>query len=323
MSGMTAKSPGTEEKARAVTAILIAGPTASGKSALALALAERLSGTVVNADSMQIYRDLRVLTARPSAEEEARAPHRLYGHVDAAEPYSVARWLDEVRPVLSGLGEAGRVAIVAGGTGLYFKALTEGLSQVPEIDPQVRAHWRQKGAELTAEMLHRELAARDPVMAGRLRPSDTQRLVRALEVIEATGRSLAEWQGDRTPPLVEPSNALKLVLSPQRDWLHERIVRRFRQMAEKGGMEEAARLVARDLDPSLPAMKAIGLRELAAASAGDLDLEEAVERASIETRRYAKRQQTFYRGQFPDWPRADPSQGMDDMLTSSLVKLTH
>lgn len=313
--------PGTEERDRAATAILIAGPTASGKSALALDLAERLSGTIVNADSMQVYRDLRILTARPSAEDEERAPHCLYGHVDAAEGYSVARWLEDVDATLARLRDDGRVAILVGGTGLYFKALTEGLSQVPEIDPAVRAFWRQRGVELAPEDLHRELAVRDPVMAGRLRESDRQRLVRALEVIEATGRSLAEWQGDRSVPLVDPASAAKLVLAPDRTWLHERISRRFRQMAENGGAEEAARLAGRNLDPSLPAMKAIGLREMAAAANGRLALEEAIRRASEETRKYAKRQDTFFRGQFRDWPRVDPSTEKIDMVTVSLIKM--
>lgn len=288
------------------SALLIAGPTASGKSGLALRLAETLNGAIVNADSMQVYKDLRVLTARPSADEEKRVPHLLYGHVDAARAYSVAQWLGDVESAIADVVAMGRLPILAGGTGLYFKALTEGLSQVPPIDEATRAHWRGEAERRASRQLHELLAERDPVMAERLEPADTQRIVRALEVFDATGRSLANWQEARTPPLLAPETALRIVLAPERAWLHERINRRFGEMLGEGAMEEAVKLAARGLDPSLPAMKAIGLRELAGAASGEISTEDAIERAKTETRRYAKRQETFLRGQLKNWRRIDP-----------------
>ncbi len=285
-------------------AVLIAGPTASGKSALALALAERLDGVVIDADSMQIYEGLRILTARPSPEEEARAPHRLYGHVAPSRAFSVADWLDDVGPVLDEARAAGRVPIFVGGTGLYFEALTKGLAEVPEIPAEVRAHWRALAIEIGAAGLHGELAARDPVMAGRLRPSDTQRLTRALEVITATGRSLADWQDlPHSPPLVGPDTATRIVLEPPRAELHRRIAARFRLMIEAGAVEEAAAFTARGLDPVLPAMRAIGVAALAQVAAGRLSLEAGIERGIVETRQYAKRQSTWMRGRMADWER--------------------
>lgn len=287
-------------------AILIAGPTASGKSALALALAERLAAPVVNADSMQVYRDLRVLSARPSAEEEARAPHRLYGHVGVGELYSVGRWLDDVAGVLEEVSADGAVPILVGGTGLYFKALTEGLSRIPDVPGELRALWRARAETMPAEALHAELALRDAEMAARLRPSDTQRILRALEVVEGTGRSLAHWQAEKGRPLLAADDALRLVLAPDRAWLHARINARFEQMLEEGGMEEAIRVAGMGIDESLPAWKAIGVRPLSQAASGALALDEAIRRAKTETRRYAKRQETFFRNQFPDWQRVDP-----------------
>ena len=219
---------------RRPTAVLIAGPTASGKSALALDLADRLDGVVVNADSMQIYAGLRLLTARPSVEEEARAPHRLYGHVAPERPYSVADWLADVGPVLDEIAAAGRTAIVVGGTGLYFEALVGGLAPVPEIPDAVRAHWRAVAEREGAAGLAAELAARDPEMAARLRPTDTQRMTRALEVIAATGRSLALWQAEpHSAPLVDRAAAVAIVLEPVRALLHARIERRFHQMVDR------------------------------------------------------------------------------------------
>lgn len=287
-------------------AILIAGPTASGKSALALALAERLAAPVVNADSMQVYRELRVLSARPSAEEEARAPHRLYGHVGVGELYSVGRWLDDVAGVLEEVSADGAVPILVGGTGLYFKALTEGLSRIPDVSGELRALWRARAETMPAEALHSELARRDAEMAARLRPSDTQRILRALEVVEGTGRSLAHWQAEKGRPLLAADDALRLVLAPDRAWLHARINARFEQMLEEGGMEEAIRVAGMGIDESLPAWKAIGVRPLSQAASGALALDEAIRRAKTETRRYAKRQETFFRNQFPDWQRVDP-----------------
>ena len=287
-------------------AILIAGPTASGKSALALALAEAADGAVVNADSMQVYRELEILSARPDPEEIARAPHHLYGHVPMAEPYSVARWLAEVADVLAELEGAGRLPIVVGGTGLYFTALTEGLSEVPGIPEAVRAHWRARGREEDAASLHAVLRDRDPVMAGRLRPSDAQRIVRALEVLEATGRSLADWQAETPPPLLPAASCRRVVLAPERGRLRERIARRFDVMLEQGARAEAERVAALRLDPALPAMKAIGLAPLIAHALGLVGLEDARARAIADSARYAKRQETWFRNRFPDWERLDP-----------------
>lgn len=314
---------GDNALAGAVT--LIAGPTASGKSGLATALAERLDALVVNADSMQVYRDLDILTARPPATDLARAEHRLYGHLDAATPYSVAAWRAEVAAILRAAAQDNRPVVLVGGTGLYFKALTQGLSRIPPIPDAIRARWRTQADAAPAGALHAALAARDPVMAARLAPGDTQRLVRALEVIDGTGRSLADWQGTRDAPLV-PASAQRLVLAPPRPWLHARIASRFSAMVAAGAVEEARALLARDLDPTLPAMKAIGVRELGALPDDRAGLEAACARATTDTRRYAKRQETFFRGQLPDWPRIDPS-AMDvaelvDTLSDTMRKTT-
>lgn len=287
-------------------AILIAGPTASGKSALAVGLAEAIGGIVVNADSMQVYRELRLLSARPEAADEARAPHALYGHVSAAEPYSVARWLDEVLAVLAAARAANRPAIVVGGTGLYFEALTRGLSPIPDIPDDVRAFWRAEAERLRAAGLHAVLAARDPAMAARLEPADTQRLTRALEVLDGTGRSLGEWQAVVPEPPLSPHSYRTLVLAPDRAWLHERIARRFAGMVEAGGVAEAVAFATLDLAPDQPATRAIGVAPLAAASRGQIGLDAAIERSVIETRRYAKRQETWFRNRMADWPRLDP-----------------
>lgn len=294
----------TTRDMRRPRAVLIAGPTASGKSALALALAERLDGVVVNADSMQIYDGLRILTARPSAEEEARAPHRLYGHVAPERPHSVADWLADVAPVLAEIEAGGRPAIFVGGTGLYFESLVNGLAPVPEISDEVRAQWRAFATREGAAGLHAALLARDPEMAARLRPSDTQRLTRALEVIEATGRSLADWQAmPHSAPLVAAEEAVRIVLEPERAVLHERIARRFRAMVAEGAIEEAAAFAARGLAPSLPAMRAIGVSALAEVAAGRASLEAGIERGIVETRQYAKRQSTWFRGRMGGWLR--------------------
>ncbi|MGX1308587.1 tRNA dimethylallyltransferase [Amorphus suaedae] len=289
-------------------AILIAGPTASGKSALALALAEETGGAVVNADSMQVYRELEILSARPGPEETARAPHLLYGHVPMVEPYSVARWLAEVTEVLADLDRTGRMPIVVGGTGLYFTALTEGLSEVPEIPEDIRTHWRARGREEGGAAMHAELRERDPVMAERLRPSDAQRIVRALEVREATGRSLADWQADTPPPILPAADCRRLVLAPERGRLRERIARRFEAMLDVGARAEAQRIAALRLDAALPAMKAIGLAPLIAHTIGLVTLEDARARAFADTARYAKRQETWFRNRFPDWERLDPDE---------------
>ncbi|RXF74348.1 tRNA (adenosine(37)-N6)-dimethylallyltransferase MiaA [Hansschlegelia zhihuaiae] len=308
--------------------VLIAGPTASGKSALALALARRLGSAVVNADASQVYADLRILTARPGAGEAGETRHELYGHVDAAEPYAVGRWLSDVHSVLNSLRtgadaiypqpggrpaqahQSANVPIIVGGTGLYFEGLTRGLVDIPEIPEDIRAKWR---AAAPAD-LHPELARRDPVMAARLRPSDPQRLARALEVLDATGRSLADWQQDLAAPLIDPEDALRMVLSPERAALRERIARRLDAMIGEGAVEEAARLDARGLDPALPAMKALGVRPFAAARRGDLTLDEAVERTRLATGRYAKRQSTWFRNRMADWLHVAPEEALDVAL---------
>jgi tRNA dimethylallyltransferase len=282
-------------------AILIAGPTASGKSAAALALAERLRGTVINADSMQVYRELAILTARPTEAETSRVPHRLYGIVPAREAYSVGRWLDDAARAIGQAEGEGRVPILVGGTGLYFKALIEGLAPVPDVPPEIRKAWRERAEKLGAEALYRELEARDPVMAARLRPSDPQRLLRALEVIDATGVSLLEWQGGNTAPVLAPEAVLKLVIAPERESLYATIDARFAAMVEAGAIEEVGALIALGLDPSLPAMRAQGVRELAAYLSGRSSLEAAIARARTETRRYAKRQMTWLRRFMKDW----------------------
>lgn len=294
-------------------AVLIAGPTASGKSAAALALAEHSDGVVINADSMQVYRDLRVLTARPSPADEAAAPHRLYGHVAAADGYTVARWLTDVRAVLTEAAQAGRTAVIVGGTGLYFTALTEGLSDVPPIPEAVRARWRVRQTQEPAAALHAELARIDPAMAARLRPTDAQRVVRALEVREATGRSLAAFQAEKAAPLV-PRPADRIVIAPARDRLHARIADRFRRMVDDGGLAEARAFAALGLDPALPAMKAIGVPEMIAAATGARPLEAAIEAAVAATRGYAKRQETWFRNRFSDWRRVS---GPDDPAVSA------
>ncbi|GLK77182.1 tRNA dimethylallyltransferase [Methylopila jiangsuensis] len=283
-----------------IAAILIAGPTASGKSALALALARRFGGVVTNADALQVYADLDVLTARPPAVDLAAAPHALYGHVDGAAPYAVSRWLDDVEPLLAG---ARGLPVIVGGTGLYFDSLLKGLSTVPEVDPAIRARWRGAGPETD---LHAELARRDPVMAAELRPSDPQRLMRALEVIESTGRSLAHWRKAPARGKLDASRALRIALAPDRAALDARIVRRLETMLASGAAEEAVALERRGLAPDQPVLKAIGVAAFSAYARGDLSREAALERARIGTRQYAKRQSTWFRNRMPDWLHVAP-----------------
>jgi tRNA dimethylallyltransferase len=284
-----------------VGAILIAGPTASGKSGAALALAERMNGTAINADSMQVYRELAVVTARPTPEEIAAVPHRLYGMVPAAEAYSVGRWLEDAGASIEEARGEGRLPILVGGTGLYFKALLEGLSPIPDIPAEIRASWREQSARLGPEALYDELQARDHVMAARLRPSDPQRVVRALEVIDATGVSLAEWQGSEGTPLLKSDRTLKLVVAPERVPLYAAIDARFDRMIAGGAIEEVRALMALHLDPGLPVMRAHGVHEIAAYLAGAMTLEEAVAKAKTESRRYAKRQMTWLKRFMADW----------------------
>lgn len=285
-------------------AVLIAGPTASGKSALAVAVARRLGGVVVNADSMQVYDGLRILTARPSAEEEREVPHRLYGHVDPALGYSVAEWLDDARKVIQELHVLNQIPVFVGGTGLYFESLANGLSPVPDVPEEIRLRWRSVAAAEGAAALAEALASLDPVMAARLVPTDTQRMTRALEVVEATGRSLADWQAmPHSMPLVSAEEAVRIVLEPERAVLHERIARRFHAMVAEGGVDEADAFVRRGLAGTLPAMRAIGVGVLASVASGEVSLEEGIERGIVETRQYAKRQSTWFRGRMGGWLR--------------------
>ena len=294
-------------------AILIAGPTASGKSALALELAEKIGGVIINADSMQVYRDLRVITARPTVEEEARAPHRLYGHVDAAENYSVGRWCVDAQAALAEAQQAGLVPIVVGGTGLYFKALTQGLAAVPPIPPEVRATVRGRLKSEGVEPLYAELQQCDPATAKRLMPGDRSRITRALEVVIATGRSLSDWHREGLPPALDAANTLKFFLSTDRAELYRRIDARFGAMLASGALEEVEKLAARGLDPSLPAMKAHGVPWLIRHLRGEIGLEEAAEGGKRDTRRYTKRQATWFRHQLPDWNWLPPDQALSEI----------
>lgn len=277
-----------------VDAVLIAGPTASGKSAVALALAERLGGTIVNTDSMQVYRETRILTARPSAEDEARAPNLLYGHVGVREPYSVGRYQQDAARALA----AARPLIFAGGTGLYFAALTEGLADIPPVPADIREAVRARREEIGAEAFHAELIARDPNSAS-LRASDTQRTLRAAEVLEATGEPLSTWQKQAGKPVLAGLKLARCVISPPRPVLRARIGARFDAMLKAGAMEEAALLEG--LPPSLPAAKILGLRELWAVRAGTSTLDAARTLAKTASRQYAKRQITWFRHRMADW----------------------
>jgi tRNA dimethylallyltransferase len=294
------------DPARGERAVLIAGPTASGKSALALALAERHGGTIVNADSMQVYRDLRIITARPTPQDEARVPHRLYGHVDAGATYSVGHWINDVARVLDETKTRGELPILVGGTGLYFKAVTRGLAAVPPIPSPVRAAVRARLAVEGPAALHAELARRDPAGAAALKIGDGVRIVRALEVIEATGRPLAAWHRDGMTPLVDPARAVKIFLAPDRAELKARIGARFDTMMAEGAREEVRALDARGLDPWQPALKAHGVPWLRRALAGGLPLAEAIEGGKRDTWRYTKRQFTWFRHQLPDFAWVTP-----------------
>jgi tRNA dimethylallyltransferase len=287
-------------------AVLIAGPTASGKSALALELAHRTGGVVINADSMQVYRDLRVLTARPTLDEEARAPHRLYGHVDAAVNFSAGSWVADAAKVLEEARAQHRLPIFAGGSGLYFKALTRGLSAVPPIPIEIRDSVRARLERDGVEALHAELARRDPVSAERLKPRDRSRIARALEVVEATSRSLTSWHRDGLPPLLPQAQFRALFLEPDRDLLYSRIDARFEAMLQAGALREVEALASRKLDSQLPAMKAHGVPALIRHLQGDISLDQAAEIGRADTRHYAKRQFTWFRHQLPEFEWVKP-----------------
>ena len=295
--------------------ILLAGPTASGKSALAMAIAEEFGGVLINADSMQVYRELRVITARPTPADEARVAHRLYGVLAAADPCSAGRWRDLALAEIAGVSAGGRIPIVVGGTGLYFRALTEGLAPVPAVPAELRVAVAGLHRRLGAARFHAALAARDPEMAGQLEPGDSQRLIRAYEVLEATGKSLAEWQSLPPGGPALPGRRLTLVMAPPRDWLYARCGRRFDDMLAAGAVEEARALAALDLAPSAPLMKALGVPELIGHVQGELDLATAAERAKMQTRRYAKRQTTWFRNQI----RYDFSVSTQDMGSAKQI----
>jgi tRNA dimethylallyltransferase len=283
-------------------ALLLMGPTASGKSALGLALAERLGGEIVNADSMQVYRDFRILTARPTDAEEARAPHHLYGYADAGELYSTGRWLTDALTAIGAIASRGRTPIVVGGTGLYFKALTEGLADIPAADPEVRAALRTRAEREGVTALHTELAARDPITAARLERNDAPRILRALEVLETTGESITTLQA-QTKPALRRDQWAGIALIPDREALYPVINSRYDAMLEAGALAEVRAFAARNLDPTLPAMKAHGAPALMAHIEGDVPLSVAAEIGKRDTRRYAKRQFTWIANQMPDWPR--------------------
>ncbi|HEX6374818.1 MAG TPA: tRNA (adenosine(37)-N6)-dimethylallyltransferase MiaA [Allosphingosinicella sp.] len=300
---------------------LIAGPTASGKSALALALAERAGGVVINADSAQVYADLRILSARPSPADERSAPHRLYGYRDAALPCSAADWATDAKRAIGEAQAAGRLPILAGGTGLYIRTLLDGIAPVPEIDPAIRAAVRS----FTVAHNYAALEQEDPAAAARLRPSDAARVARALEVVRSTGRPLAQWQEDRTGGIAGDVDLVPLVLLPPRDWLYERCDQRFDEMMSDQGLDEVSSLLERELNPLLPAMRAIGMREIAAFLRGELSREEALAAGRTATRQYAKRQYTWFSRQPPaDWPRfAEPldCRGMANALAGLHARL--
>ena len=279
---------------------LIAGPTASGKSALALALAEQIRGVIVNADSAQIYRDLPVLSAQPTAEEKARAEHRLYGALDGATACSAADWVEMAKREIAELHAAKRIPILAGGTGLYVRTLLDGIAPVPPIDPAVRREVREASAAINFARLR----TLDPEAAARLKPTDSTRLARALEVIVSTGRTLSEWQQQREGGIAADIDLKPLILLPPRKWLYQRCDERLTHMIDAGAVAEVEALLARGLDADLPVMRGIGVREIAAYLLGTATLDGAVAAAQQATRRYAKRQYTWFAHQPPaDWPR--------------------
>jgi tRNA dimethylallyltransferase len=296
-------------------AVLIAGPTASGKSAAALALAEAIGGSLINCDSMQVYRELRVLTARPSAEDMARVPHQLYGHVSVRERYSAGRYQSEAAEALARVRADCRIPIFVGGTGLYFAALTEGLAEIPQVPEHIREPLRKKMLIEGSEALHAQLKLRDPETAAQLRPGDAQRILRAMEVLEATGRSLASWQKESAAPVLKDLRLARFVLDPPRVILHPRIAERYKKMVEEGVLEEARAIAG--LDASLPAAKTLGLREMWEFDEGKLSAAQVEEAIVVGTRQYAKRQTTWFRNKMSGWswiPAYEPRNIVAEML---------
>ena len=285
--------------------ILIAGATASGKSSLALSLASEITtaggqACIINADSMQVYREMQVLTARPSIEEVKQCPHELYGHVSAGDEYNVGRWLSEVQAAIANAKNAGQIPILVGGTGLYFKCLTEGIADIPDIPEDIRKAVRERHEAEGTYACHAALKAIDPQAYQRLEATDPQRVLRALEVYEASGRCLSDWQSDPViPPITAPM--LKILLTPSREWLYARCDSRFEVMIAEGVLEEVSAMAELGLSDTLPAMKALGLKELLALENNEISLEEAQLAAQQATRRYAKRQMTWFRNQMISW----------------------
>lgn len=298
---------------------LIAGPTASGKSALAIALAQAANGIVINADASQVYADLQILSARPSEEEMRQAPHRLFGHIDGAEACTAARWAAEARAEVDSAHQQGRLPILVGGTGLYLRTLLDGIAPVPDIDPAIRAHVRA----LPVAQAHAALAQEDAQAAARLAPADSTRVARALEVVRSTGKPLAAWQQHKSGGIGGRITLSPLILLPPRDWLIDRCDRRFGQMLDSGAVPEVEALLARNLSPSLPVMRAIGVPEIAGWLRGEIDRDTMLERGRIATRQYAKRQYTWFSRQPPaDWPK-EMRQIDDKIIAELVIKLQH
>ncbi len=318
--GTSGYDPAMSEQRPYRPLLVVAGPTASGKSALALAVAKEFGGTIINSDSMQVYEELRIITARPSDDEEAKVPHRLYGVLPAAERCSAGRWREMAVPEIEAVWAENRLPIIVGGTGLYLTALLDGLSELPDVPPGVREKSRALHDEIGPEAFHSRLAKVDPDTAARLPQADTQRLTRAYEIYLATGRSLTDWY--KVAPITEPltANVQTFLLEPPREELYDRCDTRFDWMINNGALEDVQNFLSLGLDPGLPVMKALGVPELAAHLAGDLTLEEAVEKAKQTTRNFAKRQMTWFRNQIekPDAVFAQYSERINQKIFSKV-----
>ena len=317
---MTIEKPLTAPK-NLPRAALIAGPTASGKSALAVALATALKeagqdAVIINADASQVYADLAILSARPTEAEMAGIPHRLFGHIDGADDYSAARWAAEARGEITAAHAAGAIPIIIGGTGLYIRTLLHGIAPVPAIDEAIRADIRA----LPVREAYRRLRSADPHAAAALKPLDVTRIARALEVITSTGTALHIWQEQRDGGMADEIDLTPAILLPPRDWLHERCNIRLAAMFSSGAAAEVTALLARNLDPDLPVMRAIGVRQLAAAQAGEISLGDALTHAQVATRQYAKRQYTWFRNQLPaQWSRYEESLNHNNIVEIAII----
>jgi len=293
---------------------LIAGPTASGKSALAIRLAERTDGVVINADASQVYADLAVLSARPSDAEMASAPHRLFGYIDGSEACSAARWAQDAKREIAAAHEMGKLPILVGGTGLYIRTLLDGIAPIADIDPDIRAAVRA----MPVAQAYTALTKEDPTSAQRLAPADITRITRALEVVRSTGRSIIEWRTEKQGGIGNLIRLSPLILLPPREWLIDRCNMRFETMLEQGAIEEVEALLSRPLSAELPVMRAIGVPEIAAWLEGGISRAEMIERAQIATRQYAKRQYTWFSRQSPDhWTRRNDTlnnKSIDDLV---------